>query len=441
MKKYILFALAALAALASCEVEDKYYGKEVDPNPDAYLKTPYAINWKAAADSASFEFVKQFYSTRPDGYQYNGVFTYAEYDARGWNGNNYWQQAHAMNVMIDFYLRIKNAQTTPVLDAMNADPNVSLPEDTSDAIKGYRTRDQITAEMIESYFSAWYDKKGNNYEGNQSYRGPAGFGNDFTDDTSWIVQTLHQLYDATGDVKYYDAAKMTYDAVILPRWDNVNGGYPWKMTDGSKNECTNGPVCINEARLAIHAKQIGNEEDHQKYLALAKRTFDFLSSSLFDAKTGRVGTGPLSYTQGTFMESGRLLYQLTGDKRYLRDAAMAARYQMTAGSMLTEGLMRDEGEDENNSIFKGVLFHYAQNFILDSNFDKVDASVRSDLKKFVTYHANCAWTVGVDKTKWPNSYFGVYYKARRSAYGGSQGAQTSACNAIEVMTQIENLKL
>lgn len=439
MKNNLILSLAAAAALlASCEVEDIYYGKQVDPDPDAYLATPYKIDWRAAADSASFEFVKQFYSNRRS---YNGVFTYTEYNLRGDNFNNYWQQAHAMNVMIDFYNRIKAGETTGVLDAMNAAPNAALSEELSDEIRDARAADKLDAATIERYFTLWYDKKGNNYEGNATYRGPAGFGNNFTDDTSWIVQTLCQLYDATGEEKYYEAAKTTYDAVIVPRWDDLNGGYPWKGDDNGKNECTNGPVCINACRFALYAQQAGNEADYEKYLEQAVRTFEFLASALFDARTGRVGETPLSYTQGTFMESGRLLYQLTKDKRYLRDAALAARYQMTAGGMLSDGLMRDEGADENNSIFKGVLFHYAKNFILDPNFDLVDKSVRSDLRKFVTYHANCAWTVGIDKTKWPASYFGVHYKTRRAEYGGSQGAQTSACNAIEVMTQIENAKL
>ncbi|WP_295939308.1 glycoside hydrolase family 76 protein [uncultured Alistipes sp.] len=440
MKKHLIIFLAAVVTLvSSCGVDDIYYGKAVDPDPDAYLKTDYKINWKAAADSTSFEFVKQFYYTMNTSSRYYGVFSYTEYNLRQDNFNNYWQQAHAMNVMIDFYNRMKANGTTSVLSAMNADPNVSLPADTPEDIRQNRAAEELTAETLERYFGMWYNKRGNNYDG--GYAGASGFGNDFTDDTAWIVQTLCQLYDATGDVKYYNAAKRTYDDTIEPRWDNVNGGYPWKATDASKNECTNGPVCINEARFALYAQEAGNEADYEKYLAKAIRTFDFLSSSLFEAKTGQVGIGPLSYTQGTFMESGRLLFQLTGDKRYLRDAAKAARYQMTANSMLSDGLMRDEGTDENNSIFKGVLFHYAKNFILDPNFDKVDATVRSDMRKFVTYHANCAWTIGVDKTKWPNSYFGVYYKARRAEYGGSQGAQTSACNAIEVMTQIENLNL
>ncbi|MEG0789071.1 MAG: glycoside hydrolase family 76 protein [Alistipes sp.] len=440
MKKYLIISLAAMAVLASsCGEDDFYYGKEVNPDPNAYLQTPYKINWKAAADSTSFEFIKQFYCVlQNDAYRYNGVFSYTEYNSRADNFNNYWQQAHAMEVMIEFYNRLKAGQTTEVLTTMNANPNVSLPEDTSAEIKQSRLKDQITLATIEGYFAKWFAKHGNNYDG--GYAGASGFGNNFTDDTAWIVQTLSELYDATGDVKYYKAAKQTYDDTIWPRWDYVNGGLPWKADNGSKNECTNGPACINACRLALYAQANGEEADYEKYKAQAILIFDFLSSSLFVATTGQVGVGPLSYTQGTFMEAGRLLYQMTSNKEYLRDAAKAARFQMTAPSMLTAGLMRDEGADENNSIFKGVLFHYAKNFILDPNFDKVDASVRSDLKNFVTYHANCAWTVGVDKTTWPNSYFDVYYKVRRSAFGGSQGAQASACTAIEAMTQIENVK-
>ncbi len=55
---------------------------------------------------------------------------------------------------------------------------------------------------IEGYFQKWYDKRGNNYEGNQNWRGSTGFGNDFTDDTCWIIIALFQMYGATGNQTY-----------------------------------------------------------------------------------------------------------------------------------------------------------------------------------------------------------------------------------------------
>ena len=82
---------------------------------------------------------------------------------------------------------------------------------------------------IEGYFQKWYDKRGNNYEGNQNWRGSTGFGNDFTDDTCWIIIALFQMYDATGNQTYYDAAKQTWDECVWPRHELTQSGWlPWK---------------------------------------------------------------------------------------------------------------------------------------------------------------------------------------------------------------------
>ena len=41
------------------------------------------------------------------------------------------------------------------------------------------------------------------------------------------------------------------------------------------------------------------------------------------ASDGTLGSTPLSYTQGTCMEAGRLIWKLTGDTGYLRKAIQA----------------------------------------------------------------------------------------------------------------------
>ena len=48
---------------------------------------------------------------------------------------------------------------------------------------------------------------------------------------------------------------------------------------------------------------------------------------------GTLGDPPLSYTQGTCMEAGRLIWKLTGEEGYIRKAISAARGQMSAASM------------------------------------------------------------------------------------------------------------
>lgn len=379
----------------------------------------YRIDWTQAADSASRAFIERFYADPDDdSKEHNGaygVFTYSEYNVRGGNFNNYWQQAHAMAAMVEYYNRIKRA-------------------------------DAAEEARIREYFRRWYDRRGNNYEGNAQWRGSTGFGNDFTDDTSWITIALLQMFEATGDQTYFAAAKQTWDECVVPRFAlNEYGWLPWKMTDLGANECTNGPGCIIACMLAQYAREAGDEQAAETYLSQAYRCFDQQLHVM--NPSGTLGSVPLSYTQGTCMESGRLLWKLTGEEGYLRKAIQAARGQMMDNGMteIYKGrkVMRDEGSDENNAVFHGVLFHWAARMVLDTQIDAVDPYIRRELYDFIDRHASYYWDSGIRKSadEWPGSYFSVKcYEPREVGTGGSLGAFMSATQAIESMWMIKDVK-
>lgn len=374
----------------------------------------YDIDWSAAADSVSTAFIERFFcSENRNGYK--GVFSYSDYNTGEDNGNCYWQQAHAMAAMVEYYNRIKDT-------------------------------DSATAATIEQYFSDWYDARGNNYEGNSEYRGSTGFGNDFTDDTCWIIIALLQMYEATGTTKYYTAAKTTWDECVRPRFAITDSGWlPWKWTNTGPNECTNGPGAIVASMLCSYATAEGKTEEAATYLEEAYTCFDQNLSVM--ASNGTLSSVPLSYTQGTCVEAGRLIWHLTGDLGYLRKGILAGRGQMTSSSMNVtydnEYVSRDEGDDENNSIFHAVMFHWITRMIMDTSVDEYDSSIRKELYNYLRRHASYYWTLGIDKseTGWPNSYFGVLcYEARESGEGGSLGAYTSATQAIEAMCLVEDIE-
>lgn len=410
----ILTVFSMIAALcAACE-EDYMSITNPPAEKTANVYADYEIDWAAAADSVSTAFIERFYcSTNRNGA--DGVFSYSEYNNKKNNGNCYWQQAHAMGAMVDYYNRIK-----------------------------YSDPDQ--AAYIRSYFKRWYDKRGNNYESNPSWRGSTGFGNDFTDDTLWITIALLQMYDATGEETYYTAAKQTWDECVRPRFAlNKYGWLPWKMTNLGANECTNGPGAIAAATLAGYAKEAGNSEEYNRYLGEAFKCFDQNIDAM--TKDGTLGNPPLSYTQGTCMEAGRLIWKLTGEVGYIRKAIAAARGQMSSGAMNetyeSERIMRDEGTDENNSIFHAVFFHWAARMATDRDIDAVDSRIREELDRYLLRHTSYYWTRGIDKSPlgWNDSYFGVKcYEARTPGTGGSLGAYTSAAQALESMWLVKRYK-
>lgn len=413
MKKtyMILFTILCAGAMFSCDPD---YSKITNPASASSQKPEPVYDWEKAADSCSVAFIERFYCSEPrNGAE--GVFSYSEYNVVGGNGSCYWQQAHAMAVLVEYYNRIKAS-------------------------------DPAEAATLEGYMQTWFGHKGNNYEGNPTYRGSSGFGNDFTDDTLWNTIALLQMYEATGVEAYYLAAKNTFDECVRPRFAyNQFGWLPWKWTDLGANECTNGPGSIAAAMLAAYAKEAGNIEEYEQYLQDSFTCFD--QNMHVMNPDGTLGSVPLSYTQGTCMEAGRLLWHLTGEKSYLLKGIKAAKGQMNSASMNEKydgyNVMRSEGTDGNNAIFHAVFFHWASRMILDEEIDAVDPKIRGELYKYVKRHALHYWTTGVDKSSWNSSYFSVKCYTPRGGGDdryGALGAYAGAAQCIEAMCLMDGLK-
>ncbi|MFQ7502935.1 MAG: glycoside hydrolase family 76 protein [Alistipes finegoldii] len=227
-----------------------------------------------------------------------GTFWYTDQDRTNESTYCYWPQAHAMDVLIDAYLRI--------------------PE-------GDARRDTYAG-----YMSKWYENKGNNY------------GNSYWELTVSAMPTPTTRVDhpdadphvrATGVQKYLAAARKTYEETVIARWteDENGGGIRWSFdAENSKNACSNGPGALCAMRLWANSPK-GAERD--QYLADAKKIYNWLSSTLYNPLTGAVSDnmkngvingGALTYNQGTFMGAAHELYKATGDAKYMTDAARAA---------------------------------------------------------------------------------------------------------------------
>lgn len=427
MKKLYIILPVAAAVLASCGVEDVYYGQVYDP--DSPVDMPYEIDWNAAADSVDNVLVERFM------YKDRGIFNrLSDLQDPESNYNNYWGQAHAMDVIIDAYLRIRNS----------SDPE-----------------DQARAAEYLNYMDLWHQNRGNNYSG-------PGFKNDFTDDMEWIVLTLCRMYEATEEQKYLDSAKDTYDSYIRTRVaeniavangthdPNGRNGLRWYYNESrplendregstySLNACSNGPGVLCAMRLY---NLVEDQAEKEKYLADAVSVYDWLSSVLYDPATGgvsdninngTVGGVPLSYNQGTFMGGAHMLYTATGDPKYITEAIKAARYQMN--SMTTDGVMNSETDtpDGDNALFKGIFIRYA---VLLANDEAVDASFRKELKDFITYNAVVCWTQGIIKTSDdPNNpadlFFNYDWKTPYTNSTGYMQPQVSGSTLIEAMTRL-----
>ncbi len=353
-KSYILSAvLLAMVFITSCKKDYDDGNTGPGTNPGRAV-----IDWDKAADSSTNALVTKFWN--PSGNYFNEKNTNTNF--------HYWPQAHALDVLVDAYLRTNK----------------------SEEYKAY----------MDKWFTGVKQKNGNT------------FINEFYDDMEWNALAMLRAFEATGDTKYKDAV----DAV----WTDIKGGWNTTMGGGIawrkampyyKNTPANAPAAILAARLY---KKFGSADD----LAWSKKIYTWLKDSLYNKNTGWVYDGinsdndgkrnttwKFTYNQGTFIGAATELFTITNDNGYLTDAVQAANYTLSDNTLtnFTDNLLRDEGGGDGG-LFKGVFVRYFTQLILTPGMLRSD-QVR--YANFIKTNAQMLWNIGTDKNL---LLFGNYWK-------------------------------
>lgn len=369
---------------------ENWYDSETYYNGDRTF--PSASTWAAIADSCTFTIVDQFLN------QSRGTFWASSKNVLNDSQYFYWQQAYPIHTLAYSYARIK-------------DSNPAL------------------AAQYETYFTRWYQNKGNNWYSSNS------FYNEYTDDMAWISLALIHMYEVTGVEAYFNTAKDLYDNSMLEsrriKEDAEGWGLVWKLNSTARNACTNTPAGL----LACKIYEI---TDNSKYLEDAKKFYNYMRD---DAQkrvnnSGRVEEPPLTYTQGTWAELCRRLYHITNEDKYRNDATTALVYTMTSGRCTnSQGLLRDEGKSGDQSNFKGGLIPYMVTYANDTS---MPAATRQQVKDFLTYNARMLWFHNMDKSLYPKTFAGFVWNQKYNVAGnpGSLGAHNSGAALLEGMTRL-----
>ncbi len=364
-----------------------------------------------AQNSALGDIIERDYSRRADTLEYvltnqflnsaQGTFyaiprTYPNYAAE--STYIYWQQAHALNVIVYAYQRIK---------------------DTGDSrINNYK---RIMQFWYRSHANNWYHKNGDT----------TGFYNEYTDDMCWICLTLLHISEALNVDTYAATARKVFDEYVLPRASRDASGLlslPWKDDGSAPNACTNAPGCLLAAKLY-------ERYGHESYLQTAKDLYAWQANEMkthFNTD-GRVEDPPLTYTQGTFGEAARHLYHLTGDPTYMSMASKVLYYSISSTRCTYKGLLRDEGTSMDQSIFKAVLIPYLVNYVLDE-----DASLayRKRIITFLQKNANTLWD-NLNLLAYPKTFCNYYWgEPVDPSKVPSMGAMVSGASLMENTTRM-----
>lgn len=367
------------------------------------------LNWQQMADGMTNALIKRFWGAEFPGYKKRYYFNYGS-DMSNMTTEHYWPQAHAMDVIVDAYMRTGDKQ------------------------------------YLAMYPLWWKGAPKFNFAG----RKEDAWWNPFVDDMEWMVLTQIRMYESTSDKKYLKKAMQMYDDWIWTQWGPENeapwyGGITWKTdVEKSKNACSNGPAAIIAARLYNFYDEAGMKvkKPRGQYLAEAKKIYHWLKNTLFQpsgavadnmARNGEINRKWIfTYNQGTFLGAAHELYKITGDKQYLADAVKAAEYVMDHMSG-NRGVLGNATEGDGG-LFHGIFFRY---FVKLINDETLDTATRRKFHAYLTHLATVMAEHGVNKNTM--LYGGRWWKAPADNAPVGLTPHVTGCMLMEAMCVLKPL--
>lgn len=339
------FSLNFIFALICCIQSHASIKKDPLPGNHSNINSGN-FEWSKIADSLQASTYENYLGT-------NGTF---RQDNKGKEKFHYWWNAHMVDVLVDGYVRTKDASYLPKLKSL---------------VRGIKTSNKGSYQIF------------------------------FNDDMEWLGIACLRAYKATGDEEYKQVAEYLWEEVKKGWTDVHGGGIMWRTdTPEEKNACSNGPGAL----LAINLFEINQNKDELEW---AKKIFEWQKNTLVDPLTGLVWDNisyegdevvinkgmVLTYNQGTQVGSAIQLFNHTGEQQYLQDAWKTASSIMTSPKLTYEGILRNEGQGDGG-LFKGIL---VRNLTLLAENPFLEKSKKRQLLDFLAYNAKTLITYGLDR--------------------------------------------
>lgn len=149
----------------------------------------------------------------------------------------------------------------------------------------------------------------------------------YYDDNIWLVIDFVDLYTLTGEQSYLDKALGIWQFVLSGRDTVLGDGIYWcEQNKTTKNACSN-------ASAAVAALKLHQATGDKLYFEQGENLYTWMYYSLRDKDNlyfdnvsvkGRFDKRKFSYNSGQMIQAGVLLYEITGDEQYLRQAQATA---------------------------------------------------------------------------------------------------------------------
>lgn len=414
MQKFILLITLAAISLSLHSEETGETKWKMESN-HTNSQTTEASNikdqayWEKTAEGMSRALINSFWGANFKGYKDRYYFNYGS-DLSNMTTNHYWPQAHAMDVVVDAYMR-------------------------------------TSSQYYLDYYPLWWEGAP---KFNFSGREEDPWWNVFVDDMEWIVLAQLRMFESTNNEMYFNKAIQMYNDWIWPTWGPTDeapwfGGITWKTDVAkSKNACSNGPAAILAARIYSMYDQVKDpgSKSKQAYLEEAIKIYSWLKKNLYEPTEGKVydnmnthgeiGKAIYTYNQGTFIGAAHELYKITGDKQYLIDAMMASDYVIDQMSD-NKGVLANSTNGDGG-LFNGIFFRY---FVRLINEPDLDLAAR---EKYHNYITKCA-TVMAENGVNPNTmlYGGDWWNAPGDKDPVTLTPMLSGCMLMEAMCILKPL--
>ena len=151
----------------------------------------------------------------------------------------------------------------------------------------------------------------------------------FYDDNVWLGIDFTDTYQMTQEQKYLDKAQLIWKFIESGTDSILGGGIYWcEQKKESKNTCSNAPGSV----LALKLFKATNDSS---YFEKGKKLYEWTQRNLQDSADylyfdnirldGKIEKAKFAYNSGQMMQSAALLYQLTKNPIYLKDAQNIAK--------------------------------------------------------------------------------------------------------------------
>lgn len=160
--------------------------------------------------------------------------------------------------------------------------------------------------------------------GYASYINTAPTSDRFYDDNVWLGIDFVDAYTMTEKPAYLDQAKLVWDFVASGRDDKLGGGIYWcEQQKTSKNTCSNAPG-------AVFALKLFQATQDSSYFHQGKALYEWTQANLQDTVDGlyfdnikldgQLDRRKFPYNSGQMLQAAALLYKLTNEEKYLKEA-------------------------------------------------------------------------------------------------------------------------